>query len=334
MIKISFVLPCYNVAPYVGRCIESIEKQDIDQAEYEVICVDDCSTDSTAEVIKEYQHKYQNVRLYQHTVNKTAGGARNTGMKNAQGQYIWFVDPDDSIEPNVLSKVFEQAADRNADLLFFNYNYIDERGVLSRREQYQTIEEVIEGRDFVLKFCPQKHLAEITSIYRCLYRRMFCTDHRLEYPEIKASQDVIFIWKCLLEAKRVSSISDVCYNYWRRLNSTTGNKGKFKADSVLSACLLYPCHVYGIAKIYNLSGSPFYTDLQFAIRNAVNDHSRKILLMGRTQKKIFYQLMKKNSATVDLLKSYMNRKTRILLDYRIPRWLWLCATVAYSIHDQ
>ena len=86
MLKLSFILPCYNVAPYIGRCIESIEHQDIPQSEYEVICVDDCSTDDTVQKIKEYQAKYPNIQLICHTENKTAGGARNTGMDAAKGE--------------------------------------------------------------------------------------------------------------------------------------------------------------------------------------------------------------------------------------------------------
>jgi glycosyltransferase involved in cell wall biosynthesis len=126
MLKLSFILPCYNVTPYIGRCIESIEHQDIPQSEYEVICVDDCSTDDTVQKIKEYQAKYPNIQLICHEVNKTAGGARNTGIDAAKGEYLWFVDPDDAIVENVLGDLSKQIEKLKVDILFFNYNYIDE----------------------------------------------------------------------------------------------------------------------------------------------------------------------------------------------------------------
>ena len=125
MLKLSFILPCYNVAPYVDRCIESIEHQDIPQAEYEVICVDDCSKDNTAEVIREYQKQYPNIRLICHKENKTAGGARNTGMDAAQGEYLWFIDPDDAIVPEEAAALYGYAHKMQLDILVFNYMRVE-----------------------------------------------------------------------------------------------------------------------------------------------------------------------------------------------------------------
>ena len=82
-LKLSFVLPCYNVERYISECLDSLYQQNISVDEYEVICVNDCSTDSTEQIIKEYQVKYPTIRLINHLINKTVGGSRNTGLKNA-----------------------------------------------------------------------------------------------------------------------------------------------------------------------------------------------------------------------------------------------------------
>ena len=137
MLKLSFILPCYNVAPYIGRCIESIENQDIPQSDYEVICVDDCSTDDTVRKIKEYQAKYPNIQLICHEVNKTAGGARNTALDNANGKFVWCVDPDDSIQLNVVGKLIKKAEEQDLELLLFNYSLQTEDGKEQKRSVHK-----------------------------------------------------------------------------------------------------------------------------------------------------------------------------------------------------
>lgn len=329
--KVSFVLPCYNVAPYVGRCIESIMSQDFPENEFDVICVDDCSTDNTIEVIEQYQKKYSNVLCFKHLVNKTSGGARNTGMKYATGEYLWFVDPDDSVPANVLGFLYDRAKHLDTDLLFFNITQINEDGTSDEIRQLPTIDCVMPGPDFVTKYLPAKHLAGITSIYRCLYRREFCCTHNLHYPEIKSSQDVVFIWKCILEADKVSSISQICYNYHRRLNSMTGQKGVFKSYATLSSSLLFPNEVQGILDYYGQKYPYFVKDLEFCIRTAINDNSRKVMRMRWGERRKFYKSLKDNVPVINRLHGYMNRKTKMIFNCNIPFFVWNSIMTAYSL---
>ena len=106
MIKVSFVLPCYNVERYIADCLNSIYSQDFPEEDFEVICVNDCSTDGTREVIVHYAEQHSNLNLIDHKENMTAGGARNTGIKVAQGEYIWFVDPDDMIKSEKVRRLY------------------------------------------------------------------------------------------------------------------------------------------------------------------------------------------------------------------------------------
>lgn len=89
-ILLSIVVPCYNATIYIQRCLESLLNQDLDN--YEIICVNDASTDNTLGLLQEYERKYPNIRVISHECNKRQGGARNTGIKNARGRYIGFVD--------------------------------------------------------------------------------------------------------------------------------------------------------------------------------------------------------------------------------------------------
>ena len=106
MIKLSFIVPFYNVEKYIGACLDSLYAQDIPEEEYEVICVDDCSPDNSKSIVKEYQKQHANLVLIEHPSNKGLGAARNTGIRAARGQYLWFIDSDDMVCSNVLSEIF------------------------------------------------------------------------------------------------------------------------------------------------------------------------------------------------------------------------------------
>lgn len=323
-IKVSFILPCYNVAPYIGRCIESIEHQDIPQEEYEVICVDDCSPDNTGDVIREYQQRYSNIVYHRHETNKTAGGARNTGIELANGKYIWFVDPDDAIVSNVLAGLYAKAKELNTDVLLFNLDYTNEKGELVPVTVcYKDVGEVLTGQQYVLAFCPSRGLAEVASHVSCLLSRTFLDKEGILYPQIKSSQDVVFVWKSILTAKRVSSISTICYRVFRRPNSTTGSRGRLKAESAISASLLYPNELLNLIETLHFDNEVFPMDLRFGIHCALNDDSRKVFLMDRAERKRFYRIMKEKRVVIDRLRSEMNRKTRLIFEYRMPLLLWL-----------
>ena len=84
----SIIIPVYNGEQYIKNCLDSIYRQGLGDDDFEVICVNDCSTDNTAQVISEYGKFHQNLRLINHETNRRQGGARNTGVKVAEGKYI------------------------------------------------------------------------------------------------------------------------------------------------------------------------------------------------------------------------------------------------------
>ena len=123
-IKISIVIPIYNVEHYIGRCAESVLNQKLSKDEYEVIFVNDGTKDNSVEVLNKAIdfEKYPNFYVY----NKENGGlssARNFGLDKAHGDYVWFVDSDDWIEPNCLAKIVKKLNEINPDIL---YIYADE----------------------------------------------------------------------------------------------------------------------------------------------------------------------------------------------------------------
>jgi len=104
--KISLIIPVFNVDQYLSRCLDSCIHQDLIPDEYEIIAVNDGSTDRSLTILREYEQKYSNIKV----IDKPNGGlssARNTGLSVAIGDYIWFIDSDDWIKENSLCKIYD-----------------------------------------------------------------------------------------------------------------------------------------------------------------------------------------------------------------------------------
>ena len=115
-IILSMILPAYNVEKYIEKCIESCERQDIPKNNYEIIVVNDGSTDGTLCVVESLVTKYSNIRIVNQP-NQGVSVARNNGFKEAQGKYIWFIDPDDEISSNCLSSLISIMENQNLEAL-------------------------------------------------------------------------------------------------------------------------------------------------------------------------------------------------------------------------
>ena len=115
--KISVIIPAYNQGKYLVRAIESVINQNI--KEYEIIIVNDGSTDNTGEICEEYAKKYDRIK-YIKQENKGLGGARNTGLNSAIGEYILFLDSDDAFVPNCFAGLYLFAKSKNADIVYFD----------------------------------------------------------------------------------------------------------------------------------------------------------------------------------------------------------------------
>ncbi len=106
--KISIIIPVYNVAPYIEQCIESVLSQDYE--DIEVIIVDDCGTDNSMELVREMiAGTSKEIHILKHDHNRGFAAGRNTGIKNAVGNYIYFLDSDDYIEPDCISRLVKVA---------------------------------------------------------------------------------------------------------------------------------------------------------------------------------------------------------------------------------
>lgn len=119
MVKVSVIIPVYNTEKYLAECLDSILKQGIKE-EIELILINDGSSDKSLEIIEEYAKQHMNIR-YQITPNRGQASARNLGISMATGEYISFVDSDDTIREDMLEKTYQKAKEENLDIVVFDY---------------------------------------------------------------------------------------------------------------------------------------------------------------------------------------------------------------------
>lgn len=222
MVRLSIIIPFYNVEQYIAQCLDSVYQQDIPEEEYEVICVNDASPDNSRDIVKEYQKKHKNLILVEHEVNKKLGAARNTGRREAQGKYIWNVDSDDMIAPNCLKEMLEICEKNELDVLMFGVKFLRE-GMLVEREVQPWIEstEPVSGQAFWKK---QGIINQgcISPVWTQMYRRAYLDEQQIFSPEINMSEDVPYTYASILFADRIMITNAPYYVYRENMASLTG----------------------------------------------------------------------------------------------------------------
>lgn len=211
-LRLSIIIPFFNVEKYIAECLDSVYSQDIPESAYEVICVNDCSPDNSCQIVLDYQRKHPNLILVEHETNKMLGAARNTGLRAARGEYVWFIDSDDSIEKNVFGKLLGIAGNGNLEILHFNTQRVNNNGNLSEYLYFPLNTEIISGIDYLKN--------EITSYWKMsvtawckLFKRSFLLENNLYYPEGVYQEDNLHFLKSTILCTRFQFITDYIYFY-------------------------------------------------------------------------------------------------------------------------
>lgn len=207
-IRVSIIIPFFNVEQFIGRCLDSVYRQDIPEDEYEVICVDDCSPDGSLAIVESFAQIHSNLKIVRNKINRKLGGARNAGMEVATGQYIWFIDSDDLIEDNILGGLCLNAEKNNLDVLHFNYENYPVRTPLHRIncQELLTGPEMFFDRRFIWYH-------DLVTAWRKLYRRSFLTENSISFAEHIMYEDSDYAILVFAKAKRVLHIDQFVYDY-------------------------------------------------------------------------------------------------------------------------
>lgn len=235
MIKVSVVVPVYNQEKYIKRCIDSILAQSLQ--EIEVILVDDGSTDSTADILSEYEQKDERITVL-HQQNQYAGVARNHGLQAAKGEYVIFWDSDDYFPEDALEALYNESRKYDADICVGDATKTDVQTGGVREKCYLNWNRIPEKRPFNVEDIPQyifnfgKNCA-----WNKLYKKSFLDDKGLWFSKLKQTNDVYFVMKAFVLAERITVVDKVIAFYqFRNSDSLSGRASKIK-ENILNAFL-------------------------------------------------------------------------------------------------
>ena len=217
---LSIIVPVYNVKAYLRKCVGSLLDQDIEASDYEILLVDDGSTDDSGILCDELAAAHGNIRVI-HQKNGGLSAARNTGIKAASGDYIQFVDSDDYLNPCVLKGLLEQILVQRLDVLRYNYQNVNEEGKVFEpnkvsRPFVNYSKEVCDGETFLTE-----RLGYACYACQFIVKANLINDGGGFFTEGIYFEDIDWTPRILLKANRVASTSQVVYNYLFRTGSIT-----------------------------------------------------------------------------------------------------------------
>lgn len=212
---VSVIVPFYGVEPFIGKCIDSLLHQTHNNLE--ILCIDDCSPDNSLEIVQAYADKDDRIKIIRHDANLGLGGARNTGIKNACGKYICFVDSDDYISKNFVEMLYNTIRKDNSDIAlcgFWMFNYKGER--IECHTEYKNETLTIDHRESNVIQITKKYAG---ATWLKMYKRKLLIENNILQPEKSYYEDVVFWLKCVFYSTRISTLSDRLYYYRFRSNS-------------------------------------------------------------------------------------------------------------------
>lgn len=203
--KISVIVAAYNAEKYLAETLDSITHQTID--DYEIIVINDGSSDSTLDILKNYQADYPNL----HIIDKENGGpssARNAGLDIAKGDYIYFFDADDILEAEALEHLYEAAVSNKADLVIAKYD------IFNRYKTYpiNNIDELI-TLDTIEKYDPL--ILWTFSLCNKLFKKSLIDQYNFRLPPVSYSEDGAFLMEYVYHTTKITGLNEVIFHYRR-----------------------------------------------------------------------------------------------------------------------
>jgi len=297
--KVSILVPVYGVEKFIRHCAGSLFSQTIAD-DIEFIFINDCTTDNSLlrlnEIIAEYPRLHGNIRIISHEMNKGVGAARQSGLEQASGDYILFVDGDDYIESDMVEILYNKSLERESDIIFCSY-YNEYH---SNRQSVFHVSATDNKRELLIQSINQP------SLWNKMFKRTILTKNNLRFPDgINYGEDLSFVPRLIFYSDSFSFVDKPLYHYVRYNNTSyTREFSDINLDQTI--------RVIGILSDF-FADKADYTDLTNylkAVRKA------KILRSGRLEKQ-YINLFPEINSTLDTLKS--DYKTKLILTLAAKR---------------
>ena len=227
---VSFIIPSYNSAHTVRRCLDSIYALSLKREEYEVIFIDDCSTDTTCQIVEEYQKRHTNITLLRQPKNNRQGAARNRGVGIAEGEYICFVDSDDAVTEGVVDAI-RLAKEKQTDMAAYYIAFSDENWNIKEELKHLNYkaEDLFTGINLQSRY-PWWFSGPVAYIYN----KAFLDESNYPFREGVLYEDADFVMAHLFDAKTMAYSDKLGYiAYYRQDSTTRSTTYKNIADFIL-----------------------------------------------------------------------------------------------------
>lgn len=223
MVKVSVIIPVYNVEVYLEECLNSIINQTL--VDIEILCINDGSTDNSLEILKRFAEKDDRIQIISQE-NQGHAVATNNGISMAKGEYLYLMDADDYIKLNALEDTYKLCKSKNLDFIIFkaiNYYELEEKFYESEVYSMQNLLKSVGGNVFTYKDIPDDVLFKMSvTPWSKLYNREFIINCGAKFPEGLIFDDNVFFWQVLFNAKRIYFHDEFLFTRrWYSTSSTT-----------------------------------------------------------------------------------------------------------------
>lgn len=232
--SVSVIIPVFNAENYLEECLHSVLNQTLQNIE--VIIIDDKSTDKSREIAEKFLSD-RRIRYILHDKNKGVSAARNRGIDLANGEYIYFLDADDYISPNMLMTMYNISKKYNADIISCGYTRVDDKGVLlSENPSPFTNERLITNQEMIETYLSKAHEKKVIWFpWRNIYRLELLTENKIYFDEnVSFGEDSLFNLYAFYNARLTKAVKKSFYYYRENPNSAIQSKEKpFLEESLI-----------------------------------------------------------------------------------------------------
>ena len=268
--KISIIVPIYNVEKYLSKCIDSLLNQTLKNIE--IILINDGSTDNSLKIARKYQNENANKIIIINKKNGGQGSARNEGLKIARGEYIAYVDSDDWVDNEMFEKMYLKAKQTDSDIVICGTKVINEKTLKITSEEPAKIINYDQNLNMLLGKM---------AIWNKIYNKKILLIEEQKFRNKKWYEDLDFTAKLIIKDYKVEYINENYYYYLERINSTMNNKDYMRNLEIIDAFDEIIKYSQNIGKFREK-----YSEIEFlAILHIYISASVRILLMENVSKK-------------------------------------------------
>lgn len=233
MPKVSIIIPIYNVEKFLSECLDSCINQTL--KDIEILCVNDKSPDNCSKILEEYSKKEVRIKVFNHEKNLGLASARNTGLKNATGEFVIFLDSDDLLTLDACENMYNNAVSNNSDLVVGDYYTFSNFEIPTNKPTernsafvslYEKFGDVTTAKDIIDKTDFIQFYQQITFmvVWMKLYRRSVFVENNIDAPPLRCAEDFIMVKNFLFHSNVVTFLNDIVMYYRRHPDSFTSTK--------------------------------------------------------------------------------------------------------------